>query len=160
MGIRQIGVTTLFVFAICLCSGCDDAPVAPSHPISGGGGGIGSGGGGIGSGGGGGGGIGGGGGGIGSGSTATIVITSAGVQPSVVTIDKGERVTFVNSDIVTHDIESDPYPAHTDCPGLNIGTLVPGERRNSEPLLVARSCGYHDHDRPVLPIFQGTVRVR
>jgi hypothetical protein len=157
VGIRQIGVTTLIVFALCLCSACDDAPVAPSNPISGGGG-IGSGGGGIGSGGS--GGIGSGGGGIGSGSTATIVITSAGVQPSVVTIDRGERVTFVNSDTVAHDMESDPYPTHTDCPGLNIGILAPGERRNSEQLLVARNCGYHDHDRPVVPIFQGTVRVR
>lgn len=146
MGIRRIGVAALIVFAICLCSGCDDAPVAPTNPISG----IGGGGGGI-----------GGGSGIGGrGSAATIVITSAGVQPSSVTISSGDRVTFLNSDTVTHDMESDPHPTHTDCPGLNIGTLTPGQQRDSAALTEARTCGYHDHDRPALPIFQGTVRVR
>ena len=151
MGIRRIGVTALIVFAICLCSGCDDAPLAPTNPISG----IGGGSGGRGIGGGGGSGIGG----AGS-SEATITITSAGVLPNSVTISSGNWVTFVNSDTVTHDIESDPYPTHTDCPGLNIGILTPGQRRDSVALTDIRTCGYHDHLRPTLPVFQGTVRVR
>jgi plastocyanin len=54
----------------------------------------------------------------GGGSGATVTITSAEVNPSQVTISVGQTVTFVNNDSTSHDIESDPHPAHTDCPAI------------------------------------------
>ena len=49
----------------------------------------------------------------------TFTISSAGVSPKSLTVPAGTRVTFTNSDIRTHDMESDPHPVHTDCPEIN-----------------------------------------
>ncbi|HEX4348420.1 MAG TPA: hypothetical protein VHZ73_12665 [Vicinamibacterales bacterium] len=80
-------------------------------------------------------------------SSATITITSNGVSPSSVTIAAGGQVTFVNNDVQTHNMQSDPHPEHTDCPELaQVGFLTPGQSRASGNLTVIRTCGYHDHD--------------
>src|ERR1700754_4741587 len=62
-------------------------------------------------------------------SGATITITSAGVvSPSSVTINPGESVTFINNDSRTHQMSSDPHPAHTDCPQINaLGMQASGQ---------------------------------
>jgi hypothetical protein len=41
----------------------------------------------------------------------------------------------------------------------NVGYLVPGQSRTSDPLSVARACGYHDHLREGDALFTGTVFV-
>jgi plastocyanin len=140
MGIRQIGVA-LIVSAMCAWSGCggSDSPTAPSDPGTGGGGG--------------------GGGGTGV-SAATITITASGVSPSSVTIASGNRVTFVNNDTVVHEMASDPHPIHTDCPGLNIGQLGPGQTRDTANLTTRRTCGFHDHINPDTASLKGTITVQ
>jgi plastocyanin len=92
-------------------------------------------------------------------SVATITIAGRAVSPNAVTINKGERVTFVNNDTVAHTMSSDPHPAHTDCPPLNIGTLAPGQQRDSGTLNTVRSCGFHDHDDPDNVALRGTVTI-
>ncbi len=78
--------------------------------------------------------------------TAEVTITAAGVAPKEVTVAKGGRVTFVNSDSRVHDVYSDPDHLGTDCPSINqAGFLLAGQRRETGPLTVARDCGYHDH---------------
>ena len=73
-------------------------------------------------------------------------ITSMGVTPRVVTVSRGSQVTFVNNDSRPHDMESDPHPEHTDCPEINsVGTLNPGQSRQTGNLNTARTCGFHDH---------------
>src|SRR6476661_3617216 len=52
---------------------------------------------------------------------ATITITSAGVNPSSVTVSAGQSVTFVNNDSRSHEIASDPHPQHGTCPGIEAG---------------------------------------
>lgn len=80
------------------------------------------------------------------GATITIGANSA-VSPSQVTIAVGQSVTFVNSDIRSHDMESDPHPAHTDCPSIaNIGLLQPGQSRSTFGFSNTGSCGFHDHN--------------
>jgi len=145
MGIRQIGVAALLVSAMCVWSGCggSDSPTAPSDPGGGGGGG--------------------GGGGTGTGvSQATITITASGVSPSSVTISSGNRVTFVNNDTASlpHDMASDPHPIHSDCPGLNIGSLASGQSRDSAVLTTRRTCGFHDHNNPDTASLKGSVTVQ
>jgi hypothetical protein len=94
------------------------------------------------------------------GTGTTITITAAGVSPRDLTVARGVRVTFVNSDTVPHDMSSDPHPAHTDCPALNVGFLSAGQSRDTDLLNTARNCGFHDHNQPSNPALQGTIRIQ
>ena len=79
---------------------------------------------------------------------ATITIgTNSAVSPSLVTISVGQSVTFTNNDTRSHDMESDPHPAHTDCPSIgNVGLLQPGQSKSTFGFASAGSCGFHDHN--------------
>jgi plastocyanin len=79
--------------------------------------------------------------------TATVVIGSNNAfAPSEVTIAVGGRVTFVNQNNRPHDITSDPLHLHTDCPAImEVGFIQPGQTKQTGPLTVARTCGFHDH---------------
>ena len=69
-------------------------------------------------------------------------------------------VTFVNNDVRPHTIVSDPVDAHTLCPPLNrVGTLQPGERRDSGTLQLRSDCGYHDHGDPSNALMKGRILV-
>jgi plastocyanin len=82
-------------------------------------------------------------------SATTITITSAGVNPSQLTVSPGARVLFVNNDSRAHNMTSDPHPEHTDCPEINtVGLLQPGQSRETGNLVTVRTCGFHDHDDP------------
>jgi plastocyanin len=83
------------------------------------------------------------------------------VSPKTVQIAVGGHVTFVNNDTRSHDIESNPHPAHTDCPQINqVGPLQPGQSRDTANLSVSRSCGYHDHSSPADTTVQGTIVIQ
>jgi hypothetical protein len=77
----------------------------------------------------------------------TLTITAQGLTGGG-EVAVGGTITVVNNGTSAHEISSDPHPAHTDCPGLNFGTLQPGQQRTSQPLTAARSCGMHDHINP------------
>jgi plastocyanin len=93
-------------------------------------------------------------------STATITLSGRAASPTAVTIARGNKVTFINNDTVAHTMSSDPHPVHTDCPALNIGTLAPGQQRDSGALTAARTCGFHDHDDPDNVALHGTVTIQ
>lgn len=66
--------------------------------------------------------------------------------PPEVTVAVGGRVTFVNQNNRAHDITSDPLHLHTDCPAIReVGFIQPGQTKQTGPLTVARTCGFHDH---------------
>jgi hypothetical protein len=70
-------------------------------------------------------------------------------------------VTFINNDTRDHDVSSNPHPEHTDCPAINdVGVLVPGQRRQTGNLNVARTCGYHDHDDPENSRWKGSILIQ
>jgi hypothetical protein len=77
----------------------------------------------------------------------TLTITANGLSTGG-EVAVGGTVTIVNSASTPHEMSSDPHPVHTDCPGLNIGLLQPGQQRTSQPLTAARTCGMHDHINP------------
>jgi hypothetical protein len=79
--------------------------------------------------------------------TLTLTITANGLSAGG-EVAVGGTVTIVNSASTPHEMSSDPHPVHTDCPGLNIGLLQPGQQRTSQPLTAARTCGMHDHINP------------
>jgi hypothetical protein len=90
---------------------------------------------------------------------ATITITSAGVSPRDLVVARGARVTFVNSDGVGHDMNSDPHPQHTSCTDMNVGFVTSGQNKQTDVLNIARTCGYHDHNQPSNTSLQGTIRI-
>jgi plastocyanin len=93
--------------------------------------------------------------------TTTITITSAGVNPQRITVAPGTRVTFVNSDSRTHEMNSDPHPNHGDCPALDdVGFLAPGQSKQTGNLTVTRTCGFHDHNQPDVASLQGQIIVQ
>lgn len=96
----------------------------------------------------------------GGGSTATIRITAAGVDPRQVTIAVGGHVTFVNADTRSHAPSSDPHPTHTICQEINVGTLSPGQSRDTNVVNRAVRCGFHDHDDPDNASLTGTIVVQ
>jgi plastocyanin len=94
------------------------------------------------------------------GATITIGTTSA-VSPSTVTISVGQSVTFTNNDTRSHDMESDPHPAHTDCPSIaNVGLLQPGQSKTTFGFASAGSCGFHDHNSSDSAALKGRIVIQ
>jgi plastocyanin len=93
--------------------------------------------------------------------TTTITITSGGVSPQNIAVARGSQVTFVNNDSRRHDMESDPHPEHTNCPEINsVGTLNPGQSRQTGNLNTVRTCGFHDHDDANNSSLRGTITIQ
>jgi plastocyanin len=94
--------------------------------------------------------------------TATITITPNNTfAPSEVTIAVGGRVTFINQNNRAHDITSDPLHLHTDCPPiLEVGFIQPGQTKQTGPLPVSRTCGFHDHMQETNPDLRGSIIVQ
>ena len=91
----------------------------------------------------------------------TITITSSGVSPKNLLVSPGSQVTFVNNDTRSHEMDSDPHPEHTDCPAINnVGTLAPGQSRQTGNLNVVRACGYHDHGNSETASLKGTITIQ
>jgi plastocyanin len=128
---------SIVLLALCVsaCGGDDDPGTGPSGGGGGGGGGTGT-------------------------IAATITITAAGVSPSNVTVAPGSRVTFVNNDSRPHDMASDPHPAHTTCPEINVGFIAAGQSGTTQNLNTVRTCTFHDHNQPDVTSLQGTIRVQ
>jgi plastocyanin len=98
-------------------------------------------------------------------SGATITIGATGtISPSSVTINSGESVTFVNNDMraaISHNMSSDPHPAHSDCPAINaLGVISPGASKLTNALTTSRTCGFHDHNDPDNAALRGTITIR
>ncbi|MEX2273313.1 MAG: hypothetical protein WD690_17715 [Vicinamibacterales bacterium] len=94
------------------------------------------------------------------GSTTTITIRSTGADPRNVTVALGTRIRWTNSDTRAHEMASDPHPEHDICPDLNAGTIPPGQSRESQNLVTARTCGFHDHLFPEQTNLTGTITIR
>lgn len=93
--------------------------------------------------------------------TTTITIASGGtVTPNNIRVAVGSRVTMVNNDSRVHDMNSNPHPAHTDCPAINWGNIQPGQSVQSAALTTARTCGYHDHLQPSTTSLQGFIQIQ
>ena len=93
--------------------------------------------------------------------TTTITITAAGISPQRITVSPGTRVTFVNNDTRSHEMNSDPHPNHGDCPPIDdVGFLSPGQTKQTGNLTAVRTCGFHDHNQPTVTSLQGQVIVQ
>ena len=69
------------------------------------------------------------------GGVPTVTITAAGGSPKEVSVPLNGVVMFVNNDSVNRQINSNPFPSHTDCPPINeVGLLTPGQSGQTGPL--------------------------
>ena len=69
----------------------------------------------------------------------TITITPNGMTPLEITINVGQRVTFVNNDMRAHDVVGGIDPDNPDCPEIpQAGFLSPGQRRDTGVFTAAR----------------------
>ena len=95
-----------------------------------------------------------------SGATITILATGA-VSPKTVQISAGQSVTFINNDVRSHEMDSDPHPAHNQCPPINaVGLIAPGQTKLTNALTTVMSCGFHDHGDPENVNLQGTIAIK
>ena len=93
--------------------------------------------------------------------TTTITITANGVNPQRITVPVGSRVTFINNDTRTHEMNSDPHPNHGDCPAIDdVGFLAAGQSKQTGNLTVVRTCGFHDHNQPTAASLTGQIIVQ
>jgi plastocyanin len=91
---------------------------------------------------------------------ATITIANGTVSGSV-TISVGQSVRFVNSDSRLRDMSSDPHPTHTNCPAIaNVGTIAPGQTKDTFGFSGAGSCGFHDHNDPDNAGMRGRITIQ
>jgi hypothetical protein len=91
---------------------------------------------------------------------ATVLVTSNGFDVRTVRVLQGSRLTFTNNDASPHEILSDPFHLHSDCPEINaVGFLTPGQARQTDALTVVRACGFHDHVHEGDVSFHGIVYV-
>lgn len=97
----------------------------------------------------------------GSGGSVTIItITANGADQRNVTVPLGTRIRWVNSDTRAHHMSSDPHPEHDQCPELNSNLLAPGQQHETNNLVTARTCGFHDHINPDTANLKGTIRIQ
>jgi plastocyanin len=93
--------------------------------------------------------------------STTITIANNAVCPQNITVARGTQVTFVNQDSVAHEMFSDPHPEHTDCLEINqVGHLEPNQSHQTGNLNTARTCGFHDHQRPDVAGLKGSIRIQ
>ena len=95
-----------------------------------------------------------------TGTVATVTITSSGVSPQQTRINLGQVVRFVNNDTVNRQINSNPFPAHDDCPPINqVDVLTPGQSKMTAVFSLAGTCGFHEHVTEGATAFTGEILV-
>jgi hypothetical protein len=93
-------------------------------------------------------------------SSGFVIDTKSPFPLSGLRVYQGARLTFTNSDIVPHDVLSDPPHIHNECPEMNTaGFLVPGQSRTTDPLNRIMTCGFHDHTHEGDDAFTGKVTI-
>ena len=92
--------------------------------------------------------------------TPTLTVTDTGVTPTQLQISVGQQVMIVNNGANIHELQSNPNPAHSDCPPMNTpGTLNPGQSGLTGAFTLSGTCGFHDHVNPTITGLQGFVLV-
>lgn len=90
--------------------------------------------------------------------TMTVVLSASAMTPASPTITNGTTIIFQNNDSRTHQIASDPHPAHTDLAGFDL--VIPAGSSKTFTFNKPGNWGYHDHLNPTAAAFQGTITVQ
>jgi plastocyanin len=86
-----------------------------------------------------------------------VAATDKGFVPKTVKVKAGESVTFMNTGIKNHQVNSNPHPAHDDFPILNeVGLLKSKDQKRIE-FKKKGAYTFHDH---LNPSFTGSIIVQ
>ncbi len=88
---------------------------------------------------------------------ATVEITADGFVPATIRVDKGTEITWVNKDKSSHQVASDPHPAHDGLPGLDSQTPLAKNESYAFKFETEGTFTYHDHLDPLK--FKGNIIV-
>jgi plastocyanin len=77
--------------------------------------------------------------------TVTITYTDAGFNPSMVEINVGDSVIFMNRSSSDFQPASNPHPIHTALPGFDAGTGVAPGQSYTMTFAKAGRWGFHNH---------------
>lgn len=80
-------------------------------------------------------------------SSTTIIYNGSNFSPSTLTIKAGTTVKVVNNSNSELQFDSDPHPAHTSNPELNVGSVEPGQSAKFTANTTG-TYGYHNHGNP------------
>lgn len=76
-----------------------------------------------------------------------IKITSRGFEPATVSVKKGSRITWTNTDSKLHQIQANPHPTGDSLPGLKSEILNNGQSYGYV-VTSTKPISYHDHLNP------------
>ena len=93
--------------------------------------------------------------------TPTLTVTDTGLSTTQLQISVGQRVQIINNGASIHELQSNPNPAHDDCPPMKDqpGLLNPGASGFTGVFTLSGTCGFHDHQSPDSASFQGFILV-
>lgn len=80
---------------------------------------------------------------------AEIRITPKGFEPSTLTVKKGTKITWTNSDNTLHQVAANPYPTGKNLPGLK-SEILNDAQQYTYVANKAGSFGYHDQLKPTV----------
>ena len=89
--------------------------------------------------------------------SATVTITGSGFNPETVTVKKGQKVEWINVDVVPHQIAPDPHPVHSSYPPLSDTDALQPNESMTFTFDAAGTYTYHDESNPLT--FKGVVIV-
>ena len=87
---------------------------------------------------------------------AEIQITLTGFEPASISVKKGTKIIWTNTDEAMHQLASNSHPSHQDIPGLKSEILNNGQTYEYKADK-SGSYGYHDEINPTL---NGTIEVQ
>jgi plastocyanin len=88
--------------------------------------------------------------------TVSVSIINGKFDANSLTISVNDTVIWVNKDVATHQIASDPHPTHTNLPDLESGILATNQTFSFK-FKQAGTYTYHDHINPTI---KGTIIVK
>ncbi len=72
------------------------------------------------------------------------------MEPSSTSMSAQQRTAW--------EMSSDQHPAHTECPAINqVGSLAPGQSRETGNFVTPQTCTYHDHLDALNPGLLGSI---
>lgn len=86
-----------------------------------------------------------------------ILVGDKGVTPVNLTMNKGMKVTWVNTSKLNIHITSDPHPTNTDHPEINTVAGIQPNQKNSVVLSNSGTYNWHNH---LSPSVKGTIVVK
>ena len=88
--------------------------------------------------------------------TALVRITKTGFEPATISVKKGTKVIWTNTDSGLHQVASNPYPKDTDLPGLK-SEILNNTQAYEYTANTTGTFSYHDQLNPTI---NGTLVVQ